>query len=307
MEIRDIPIGPGHPCYIVAEIGINHNGSLDTAIELMQAAKYAGAQAVKFQKRTLELCVPEDVRDQIRYGTPWGDITYWDYKQHLEFDRRDYFAIQSQADALGLAWFASPWDIPSVSFLTERVLEPHAMKIASAGVTDYELVQAVRDTQLPVIMSTGMSDIPTIDAAFAILTAYVTDSNPKPLGEWFDPCDDLALLQCTATYPSIPEELNLRVMDTLRERYHVPIGFSNHSPGLTHCQNAVALGADIVEAHITLDRSGWGSDQASSIEPHGFRQMVGRIRSTELALGDGIKRIYLSEQAKINDLRSMQS
>ncbi len=293
MEIRGVPIGPGHPCYIVAEIGINHNGDIERALELMRAAKDAGAQAVKFQKRTLELCVPEDKRNQIRRDTPWGDISYWDYKQHLEFDRKDYFAIQAWAEILGLAWFASPWDWPSVEFLTKQVLEPHAMKIASAGVTDPDLVVEIASTGLPVIMSTGMCDIPTINSAFELLQQFAGKGQ-------------IALLQCTATYPSVPEEINLRVMDTLRSLFRVPVGFSNHSPGLTHCQNAVALGADILEAHITLDRSGWGSDQASSIEPHGFRQMVGRIRSTELAMGDGIKRIYPSEQAKINDLRCMQ-
>jgi N-acetylneuraminate synthase len=267
----------------------------------MQAAKYAGAQAVKFQKRTLELTVPIEKRSQIRYDTPWGDISYWDYKQHLEFDWDDYAFIDLKAEELGLDWFASPWDVPSVEFLMRG--NPDAMKIASASITNLDLVQAVRDTKLPVIMSTGMSDMAMIDAAFHILTDYVTDTDWRVPEGWIEPRDNIALLQCTATYPSLPEELNLRVINTLRDLYGVPVGFSNHSPGLTHCQNAVALGADIVEAHITLDRSGWGSDQASSIEPHGFRQMVGRIRSTELALGDGVKQIYPSEKDKMGDLR----
>ncbi len=304
MDIKDVPIGVGHPCYIVAEIGINHNGSMATAMELMQAAKYAGAQAVKFQKRTLELVVPQEKRDQIRYDTPWGDITYWDYKEHLEFDYGQYELIKVQAKQLGLAWFASPWDIPSVEFLME--LEPDAMKIASASVTNLDLVRKVRDAQLPTIMSTGMSTMDEIREAFTILaTVMIFDSDPYQEGDlpYFDYPNNIALLQCTATYPSAPEELNLRVIQTMQEEFGVPIGYSNHSPGLTHCQNAVALGADIVEAHITLDRSGWGSDQASSIEPHGFRQMVGRIRSTELALGDGIKRTYPSEEAKMGELR----
>ncbi len=288
MEIRGVPIGPGHPCYIVAEIGINHNGDIDRAIELMQAAKYAGAQAVKFQKRTLELVVPVEKRDETRYGTPWGDISYWDYKQHLEFDFDEYQKIKAVAFSFGLAWFASPWDVPSVDFLME--LGPDAMKIASASVTNLELVANIASAGLPVIMSTGMCDMHNIVVAWSVLRNTIDRKK-------------IALLQCTATYPSVPEELNLRVMDTLRRRFGVPVGFSNHSPGLTHCQSAVALGADIVEAHITLDRSGWGSDQASSIEPHGFRQMVGRIRSTELALGDGIKSIYPSEAAKMGDLR----
>ncbi len=300
MDIRDVSIGLGYPCYIVAEIGINHNGSLDRAIELMQAAKYAGAQAVKFQKRTLELTVPFDKRSQIRYGTPWGDISYWDYKEHLEFGWEQYGFIELKARELDIAWFASPWDIPSVEFLTRG--SPDAMKVASASVTDLELVRAIADADLPTIMSTGMSDFSMISAAFDTLTSRMFDSDNHPLGGPL-PLDQVALLQCTATYPSVPEELNLRVMDTLREEFGVPVGFSNHSPGLTHCQSAVALGADIVEAHITLDRSGWGSDQASSIEPHGFRQMVGRIRSTELALGDGMKVIYPSEEAKMGDLR----
>ncbi len=303
MDIRDVSIGAGWPCYIVAEIGINHNGKLARAIELMQAAKYAGAQAVKFQKRTLELVVPQEKRGQIRYDTPWGDISYWDYKEHLEFDYDQYELIKMQAEQLGLAWFASPWDIPSVDFLVG--LEPDAMKIASAGVTDIELVRRIREARLPTIMSTGMSTMDEIRAAYVIMASedvIDSDMHPnEPPPHSFR--DNIALLQCTATYPSLPEELNLRVIRTLQEEFGVPIGFSNHSPGLTHCQNAVALGADIVEAHITLDRSGWGSDQASSIEPHGFRQMVGRIRSTELALGDGMKVVYPSEEAKMGDLR----
>lgn len=301
MKIRGIPIGKDRPCYIVAEIGINHSGSLDTAIELMQAAKHAGAQAVKFQKRTPELCVPLDKQNQMKYDTPWGDMTYLDYKRKIEFGWAEYGHIELEARRLDIAWFASPWDIPSVEFLMRQ--NPDAMKIHSAGVTNLELVQAIRDTELPVIMSTGMSDMAMIDEAFHVLTDFVTDTDWEPPEGWIWPRDNIALLQCTATYPVDPEEINLRVMDTLREAYWVPIGYSNHHPGLTHCQNAVALGANIVEAHITLDRSGWGSDQATSIEPHGFRQLVKRIRETELALGDGIKRIYPSEEAKIADLR----
>lgn len=290
MEINEVPIGPGQPCYIIAEIGINHNGDLMRAIELMQAAKYAGAQAVKFQKRTLDLVVPVEKREQIRYDTPWGDISYWDYKEHLEFDFDDYAHIKLAARQAGLAWFASPWDIPSVEFLEE--LEPDAMKIASAGITNLDLVAKVSRCRKPVIFSTGMSDGKMIMDAAECIWENIWDRS------------QVAVLQCTGTYPTAPKDINLRAMQTLRNLFpFFAVGFSNHSPGLTHCQNAVALGADIVEAHITLDRSGWGSDQASSIEPHGFRQLVGRIRSTELALGDGKLRIYPSEQAKIGDLR----
>ncbi len=288
MDINGTPIGPGYACYIIAEIGINHNGDFRRAIELMQAAKYAGAQAVKFQKRTLELTVPEDKRNQIRYDTPWGDITYWNYKQELELSLGAYEIIREEADSLGIDWFASPWDSPSVDFLQQ--LNPHAMKVASAGMTDENLVARIGAARLPVILSTGMCDMDMVKDAVSWVARY-------------DATTSFALLQCTAVYPSSPETLNLRVMHTLREEFKVPVGFSNHSPGLTHCQNAVALGADIVEAHITLDRAGWGSDQASSIEPHGFRQMIGRIRSTELALGDGIKRIYPAEAEKMGDLR----
>ncbi len=303
MDIRDVPIGPGYPCYIVAEIGINHNGKLARAIELMQAAKYAGAQAVKFQKRTLELVIPQEKRGQIRYDTPWGDISYWDYKEHLEFDYDQYELIKMQAEQLGLAWFASPWDKPSVEFLEK--LEPDAMKIASASVADLDLIWKIREARLPIIMSTGMSTMDEIRDAFEIVSSLEVIDSDIHLDDppHYDFPNNVALLQCTATYPSAPEELNLRVIQTMQEEFSVPVGFSNHSPGLTHCQNAVALGADIVEAHITLDRSGWGSDQASSIEPHGFRQMVGRIRSTELALGDGYKVVYPSEEAKMGDLR----
>ncbi len=301
MIINETEIGPGYPCYIIAEIGINHNGDIGQAIDLMEAAKYAGANAVKFQKRTLEIAIPMDMRGQKRYGTPWGDISYWDYKQNVEFDYEDYQRLKGYAFAYGLDWFASAWDVPSVHFLEE--LGSQAIKIPSAGVTNLDLVRAIRATEIPTIMSTGMSDWQQIDEAFQIMTFYTTDSDPEVPDNWVDPYKNIALLQCTATYPVDPAEINLRVMDTLREGFNVPIGYSNHHPGLTHCQNAVALGADILEAHITLDRASWGSDQASSIEPHGFRQLVKRVRETELALGDGIKVVYPSEEEKAKSLR----
>ncbi|HTR70216.1 MAG TPA: N-acetylneuraminate synthase family protein [Mycobacteriales bacterium] len=275
ISIGDRVVGDGWPVYVIAEIGINHNGSIDTALELMRVARDAGCDAVKFQKRTPQICVPPEQQGMMR-ETPWGSMTYLEYKEYTELGEADFQEIDNLAQKLDLQWFASPWDVPSLEFL-ER-FAPVCHKIASASVTDEELVSAVAATGRPVIMSTGMSTVEEIDRAVALL-------GDAPL----------ALAHATSTYPCPPSELNLAMISTLRARYGVPIGYSGHETGLQTTVAAVALGATFVERHITLDRASWGSDHAASVEPGGLTRLVRDIRTVESAVGDGVKRVYDSE------------
>ncbi len=284
-EIRlgDRPVGEGYPAYIVAEIGINHNGDLEIAKRLIDAGLWAGVDAVKFQKRTPELCVPPEQKDKMR-ETPWGYISYLDYRRKVEFGEREYAEIDRHCRERGIPWFASVWDEPSVDFL--EAFNPVCYKIPSAALTDHGLLRRVRETGRPVILSTGMSTMEQIEAAVAVLGT-----------------DDLLITHATSTYPCEPPELNLRMILTLRERFPCPIGYSGHEVGLVPSAVAVALGACLVERHITLDRAMWGSDQAASVEPGGFSKLVKYIRVTEQALGDGVKRVYDSELSSLRKLR----
>ena len=274
--IGDRPVGPDHPVFITAEIGINHNGSLDDALALIDVAADAGCDAVKFQKRTPAICVPKDQRD-VERDTPWGRMTYLDYRHRVEFDQDGYAAIGRHCAGRGIAWFASPWDVPSVDFL--EMFNPPAHKIASACLTDDELLERVRQTQRTVILSTGMSTPEQIRHAVDVLGR-----------------ERLIMCHTTSSYPAPAEELNLRMIHTLAYSYpDVPIGYSGHEIGLQTSIAAVALGACFVERHITLDRAKWGSDQAASVEPGGLQRLVRDIRVVENALGDGVKRVYDSE------------
>ena len=269
------PIGDGHPCYVIAEIGINHNGDLDIAQRLIDVASEAGCDAVKFQKRTPELCVPPDQRDVLR-ETPWGTMTYIDYRHRVEFGRDEYLEIDTRCKERGISWFASPWDEGAVEFLEE--FEPVAYKVASASVTDHLLLDRLAQTGRPVILSTGMSTMEEIDQAVERL-----------------PMDRLLIAHATSSYPCPPEELNLRMIQTLVDRFEVPVGYSGHETGLPPTVAAVATGATFVERHITLDRAMWGSDHAASVEPDGLRRLVRYIRTVEAAMGDGVKKVYESE------------
>lgn len=276
-------IGEGHPAYLIGEIGLNHNGDVDIAKRLIDVAADAGVQAVKFQKRTPEISTPEHMRDVPR-ETPWGTMSYLEYRYRVEFSREQYIEIGDHATMRGLDWFASPWDVPSVEFLEDLNVVTH--KVASASVTDLELLRALAATGKPIILSTGMSTIEQIDAAVAV----------------FDPAK-LVLLHATSTYPMPAGEANLRTMATLRARYAgIPVGYSGHEPGLQISLAAAALGAVAIERHITLDRTMWGSDHAASLEPEGLRHLVRDIRVIEEALGDGVKRVFpgeLAPQAKL--------
>lgn len=283
IKIGNRMVGEGHPTYVIAEVGINHNGSVQGAKDLMLAAHEAGADAVKFQKRTPEICVPDHQKGQMR-DTPWGYISYLDYRYKVEFEQEEYVEIDAYAKELGIDWLASAWDIPSLEFID--AFNPPAHKVPSALLTDHELLRAIKKTGRPVILSTGMSTMEEIDAAVEILGT-----------------ENLLICHTTSSYPCPPEELNLKMIQTLRERFDCPIGYSGHEVGLVPSALAVAMGACLVERHVTLDRAMWGSDQAASVEPQGIRTLVKYIRVTEKALGDGEKQVYDSEQSSLSKLR----
>jgi N-acetylneuraminate synthase len=277
-------VGPGHPVYITGEIGINHNGDLASAFALIDQAAAAGCDAVKFQKRTPGICTPRDQWD-VERDTPWGRMTYIDYRHRVEFGEDDYRAIDAHARERGIAWFASPWDIESVDFLEQFDVPAH--KVASASLTDDELLRRLRATRRTVILSTGMSTPQQIRHAVEVLGS-----------------DNIVLLHATSTYPAKPTELNLRMIHTLASEFpNVPIGYSGHETGLQTTLAAVALGAVFVERHITLDRALWGSDQAASVEPPGLQRLVRDIRIISESLGDGVKQVYEGELAAMKKLR----
>jgi N-acetylneuraminate synthase len=279
-------VGDGHPAYIVAEIGINHNGDIGIAKELIQAGRHAGVDAVKFQKRTPELCVPPEQRNQMR-ETPWGYISYLDYRYKVEFTETEYDEIDRFARENSMDWFASVWDEPSVDFLEKY--NPIAYKVPSASLTDNGLLKHLRTTGRPLILSTGMSTLDQIKSAVNLIGEH-----------------DLIITHTTSSYPCDPYELNLRMIHTLRDMFNCPIGYSGHEVGLVTSAVAVGLGACLVERHITLDRALWGSDQAASVEPGGFERLVKYIRVTEAAIGDGVKKVYDSEMSSLRKLRRIQ-
>lgn len=283
LKIGNTFVGDGHPCFIIAEIGINHNGDIDIAKRLIDVAKVAGCDAVKFQKRTPELCVPTEQRDKMR-DTPWGYMTYMEYRQKVEFGQAEYAEIDRYCQSKGILWHASCWDEPSVDFIDQ--FDVPCYKIASASLTDNNLLRHTRSKGQPIILSTGMSTLDQINQAVEALGT-----------------DDLIILHSCSTYPANYVDLNLRVIPGLRERYEVPIGYSGHETGLPSSVAAVALGACVLERHITLDRSMWGSDQAASLEPNGISRLVRDIRLVEIALGDGFKRVVEGEIALIQRLR----
>lgn len=283
VKIGNRQVGDGHPAYIISEIGINHNGDIEIAKQLIQAAKHAGVDAVKFQKRTPELCVPPEQRSQIR-ETPWGYITYMEYRQKTEFGKAEYDEIDRFAKEVGIDWFVSVWDEEAVNFMEQY--NPICYKIPSASLTDHKLLQHLRKTGRPLILSTGMSTMEQIKASVGLI------------GE-----ENLVITHATSTYPCDPHELNLRMIDTLRHTFNCPIGYSGHEVGLVTSAVAVGLGACMVERHITLDRAMWGSDQAASVEPGGFEKLVKYIRVTEQSVGDGVKKVYDSELSSLKKLR----
>jgi N-acetylneuraminate synthase len=286
--IADRRVGEGEPVFVIAEIGINHNGSLELARKMIDGACLAGADAVKFQKRTPERCVPRD-QWEVERETPWGRMTYLEYRRRVEFGEREYAAIDRHCRERGMFWFASCWDEEAVDFM-ER-FEPPCYKVASASLTDHDLLRKLRATGRPVMLSTGMSTPDEIEQAVAVAGRQ-----------------DLLLAHATSTYPCPVTELNLRMIDTLKQLYpECPVGYSGHETGLAPTWAAVTLGATFIERHVTLDRAMWGSDQAASVEIGGFMRLVTNIRDIERALGDGVKRVYPGELPQLAKLRRVKT
>lgn len=274
------------PITIIAEIGINHNGDINIAKKLIDAASASGCDYVKFQKRTPNLCVPDNQKNVVRQ-TPWGDITYLEYKHKLEFDADQYKEINDYCLAKNIKWSASAWDIPSIKFLEQYNLD--FIKIPSALMTDCKYLKYAAESQSKYLLSTGMCDFDMVDYA---------------LNHFVCPERVYGVLHCTSTYPTKTEEMNLNCIKSLKIRYpECKVGFSNHHPGIVYMPVSVALGAEIIEMHITLDRSMWGTDHSASIEPQGVSHAVKYIRGVEEALGDGYKKIYESEIPIMEKLR----
>ena len=282
VRIGEDLVGDGHPCYVAAEIGINHNGDINLAKKLISVALAAGCNAVKFQKRTVDVVyTPEELAKPRE--SPFGE-TNGDLKRGLEFGREQYREVDRYCKDVRMSWFASCWDEASVDFIDE--FDPPCYKIASASLTDDALLRHTRAKGKPIILSTGMSTVEQVDHAVEVLGRR-----------------DLILMHTTSTYPSAYADLNLKVIPFLKQRYGVPVGYSGHETGLPSSVAAVVLGACMVERHITLDRAMWGSDHAASLEPNGINRLMRDIRLIETSMGDGIKRVLESERPIIQKLR----
>lgn len=277
-------VGDGQPVFVIAEIGINHNGDLAVAKRMIDGAVVAGADAVKFQKRTPEKCVPRD-QWYIERDTPWGRMTYIEYRHKVEFGAKEYAEIDRHCRERGVLWFASCWDEESVDFM--EAFSPPAYKAASASLTDAPLLAKMKSTGRPLMISTGMSTMEEIERAVAVLGT-----------------ENLMIAHSTSAYPCPVDALNLRMIHTLAAKYpSCPIGYSGHETGLAPTWAAVTLGASFIERHITLDRAMWGSDQAASVEIGGLMRLVSNVRDIERALGDGVKRLHDSELSARKKLR----
>jgi len=269
--------------FITAEVGINANGDINLAKKLIDVASLAGCDAVKFQKRTVEAVYTPEQLDVPR-KSPWGK-TNREQKYGLEFGISDYREIDEYCELKGIEWFASPWDVRSAYFLD--MFFSKYIKIASASITDFELLEAVMSTGKDIIISTGMSTKEELDNALKIVGKNVK-----------------YILACTSTYPTVPDEMNLNFIKTLKEQYpQYKIGFSNHSPGIMFMVAAAALGAEMIEFHITLDRAMYGSDQAASIETGGVMSLCKHIRNIEKGMGTGDWTVFESEEKVKKSLR----
>jgi N-acetylneuraminate synthase len=282
VKIGNTMVGDGRPCYVVAEIGINHNGDIALAKQLIDVADAAGCNAVKFQKRTVDLVyTPEELAKPRE--SPFGE-TNGDLKYGLEFGLAEYQEIDRYCREVDIAWFASCWDEASVDFMDH--FNPPCYKVASASLTDDNLLRHTRARGKPIILATGMSSLEEIDHAVDVLGKK-----------------NLVLLHAVSTYPSDYGELNLRVIPELKKRYGVPVGYSGHETGLPSSVAAVAVGACMVERHVTMSRAMWGSDQAASLEPNGITRLIRDIRLVETSLGGSVKRVLESEKPIIKKLR----
>lgn len=280
LDFKSIFENSNKKSYNIAEIGINHNGDLELAKELIKISHDIGFDCVKFQKRAIELCVPLNKRDEIRI-TPWGKMTYFDYKKKIEFSLNDYNEIDSYCKQLGIDWTASAWDTDSIDFLSKYDLP--FIKVPSDKCTDLNFIEALKKVNIPIIISTGGTDLKQVKKILDILK----DSQ-------------IVLLQCTSIYPCPTDKVNLRVMNTLKNQFKVPVGFSSHHTSPIITAMSVAYGAEVTEVHVTLDRAMWGTDQAMSLEPRGMQVMMSAIKSFELALGNNYKEISQDEKRTLS-------
>lgn len=282
VKIGNKTIGDGQPCFIIAEIGINHNGDLVLAKQLIDIAVMTGCDAVKFQKRTVDVVYTKEElakERESKFGNTNGDL-----KRGLEFGFNEYAKIDKYCKEKGILWFTSCWDEESVDLIDK--FNPPCYKIASASLTDDNLLKHTKSKGKPILLSTGMSTMKQIEHAVKILGK-----------------DNLVLYHCTSTYPSEISEINLKVINTLKEKFRVPIGYSGHEKGVSQSVIAASVGACSVERHITTDRALWGSDHAASLEPAGLFRMVRDIRQIPALMGDGVKKVYESELPIIQKLR----
>lgn len=285
VKIGNKTVGEGSPCFVIAEIGINHNGDVKIAKKMIDIAVMTGCDAVKFQKRTVDVVYTQEELAKERssvFGKTNGDL-----KRGLEFGFDEYQEISAYCKKKKIIWFASCWDEGSVDFIDK--FNPPCYKISSASLTDDNLLRYTKSKGKPILLSTGMSTMEQIEHAVEIL------------GE-----DNLVIYHCTSTYPSDQSELNLKTIMTFKEKFNCPVGFSGHERGVTPSVLAVAFGADSVERHITLDRTLWGSDHAASLEPNGLFRMVRDIRQIPILIGDGVKKVYKSELPIIEKLRRVK-
>ena len=276
-------VGFGKPIYFVAEIGINHNGDINIAKKLIDVAINIGCNAVKFQKRNPDICIPENQKNIVR-GTIWGRITYLEYRKRIEFNKKQYKEISNYCKKKKIDWFCSCWDIDSVNFI--KSFNPICYKIPSACLTNHELLKIIKKQNKLMILSTGMSTIKEIDAAIKILKKK-----------------NLVIFQSTSSYPCEINELNLNVIPNFIKKYKIPIGYSGHETRVSPSIAAFVLGACIIERHLTLDRSMWGTDQAASLEPAGYKILISSCNRIQEALGDGKKKVFKSEEFAKQKLR----
>lgn len=273
--------------YFIAEIGINHNGDLEIAKRLIDAAFACQWDCVKFQKREPDFCIPGHQKNRPK-ETPWGKMTYLEYKKRIEFGKEEYDYIDRYCKEKPIDWTASIWDKPSLEFLLNYNIP--FIKIPSAKLTEKELLEEAAKSGKPLLISTGMSSIEEIDQAVEILERYNTQ---------------YALMHCNSVYPAPIEELNINCVKTLRQRYKCPIGYSGHEYNLEPSVYAVVLGAKIIERHITLDHNMWGTDQSSSLEVLAMDLLRKRIKDINKVLGDGKKIVTESEKRIRKKLRGV--
>lgn len=269
--------------FLIAEIGINHNGSLSTAKKLIDLAKKTGFDAVKFQKRTPEITTPKS-KAAITRDTPWGKISYLDYKKKLEFGKKEFDEINNYCKKKKIIWFASPWDIESNNFLKKYKLKFN--KVASPVLTNLKLIEEIAKQKKFTFLSTGMSSMKDIENAVKIFKKNRCKFN---------------LMHCVSTYPCLEKDINLNMIKTLQKKFKLDVGYSGHEKSVSPSLMAACFGANSIERHITLDRTMWGTDQAASLEENGMRNLVEFIRKFELCKGDGIKKLLADERKKLQE------